>query len=72
MQTVISWTEAYPAIHHLELEVFTDNFRAISLYLKLGFVVEGTKRKACRKHGEFKDSYMMALLVEDEEPATIE
>lgn len=65
MQALINWATTHPSVHRIELEVFTDNFRAINLYVQLGFVVEGTKRNAYRKHGTFKDSYIMALLLED-------
>jgi len=67
MKTVIAWATDNPIVHRLELEVFTDNLPAIKLYLKLGFVIEGTKYKAYRKHGQFKDAYMMAILFEGKE-----
>lgn len=67
IQAAVDWATSHPAIHRLELEVFTDNIRAISLYLKMGFIIEGTKYKAYRKHGKFKDSYMMAMLFDGKE-----
>lgn len=67
MQKVLDWATANPTIERIGLEVFTDNIPAINLYLNLGFVVEGTKRKAYRKHGKLKDSYLMAMLFERKE-----
>jgi len=63
MQAMITWARDNPLIHRLELEVFTHNTRAISLYLSLGFVVEGTQRHVYFKYGRFVDAYVMALLV---------
>ena len=64
MKDIIVWADANPDVHRLELEVFTPNIRALQLYLKLGFVIEGTRHKAYRKHGQFIDAYMMAILFE--------
>lgn len=66
MQAMIAWVEANPELHRIELEVFHDNIRAINLYLKLGFVIEGRRRNAYRKHGTFKDAYIMSILFERE------
>lgn len=62
MNAVIAWADANPMVHRLELEVFEDNLKAINLYLQLGFTLEGRRRKAYRKHGKFKDAYMMSIL----------
>lgn len=62
MQQVLAWAEHNPVVLRLELEVFSDNLRAINIYLKLGFVIEGLRRNAYRKHYEFKHAYMMAIL----------
>ncbi len=62
MNAIIAWAEANPMVHRLELEVFTDNIKAINLYIQLGFIVEGTRRNAFVKYGNFKDAYMMSML----------
>jgi len=46
----------------IELTVRVDNERAKKLYEKFGFSVEGLCRRHMRVHGEYKDSYLMALL----------
>ena len=48
----------------LELEVFSNNLAAISLYRKHGFEYEGTKRSARLLDGEFFDINLMAMLVQ--------
>ncbi|MGQ9855226.1 MAG: GNAT family N-acetyltransferase [Fervidobacterium sp.] len=44
----------------IELEVFVDNERAIKLYESLGFQIEGTKKYAAVKDGNYADIYIMA------------
>ena len=49
-------------LHRIELSVLTDNFRAIHMYEKVGFIKEGTKRQCNFKQGKFVDMYMYAIL----------
>ncbi|WP_163101272.1 GNAT family N-acetyltransferase [Peribacillus alkalitolerans] len=49
-------------IHRLELTVLAHNKRALSLYQKMGFEIEGTKRHSLFIDGEFKDEYYMSKL----------
>lgn len=43
----------------LELEVRTDNVRAIALYERMGFTVAGTYRKFFRLNSRYFDAYLM-------------
>lgn len=54
-------------VKKVNLTVDTQNFRAISLYQKLGFVVEG-KQRHDRKlaDGSYRDSYWMGMFLPDE------
>jgi putative acetyltransferase len=49
-------------LRRLELYVYVDNEPAIRLYKKFGFVIEGTRRGAAFRDGEFVDDYAMARL----------
>lgn len=49
-------------ILRIELEVYTDNGRAIKLYESLGFVIEGRKRMNAFRDGQYVDSYVMARI----------
>jgi RimJ/RimL family protein N-acetyltransferase len=51
-------------VHRLELTVMVDNQRAIALYQKMGFEIEGRKRHALRVDGVFMDEYLMARLLD--------
>ena len=65
MRYIITWARETGIITRLELEVFTNNARAIHLYEKLGFVLEGIRRNAFIKEGKYRDNMMMALLLNE-------
>lgn len=50
-------------IHRLELTVMNHNERAISLYKKAGFEIEGTKRNSLFVNGTYIDEYYMSKLL---------
>ncbi|MEA2218657.1 MAG: hypothetical protein QOJ35_1283 [Solirubrobacteraceae bacterium] len=52
--------------HKIELEVWPDNARAIALYERFGFAVEGLRRDHYRRRdGSLRSSQIMALLLGD-------
>jgi RimJ/RimL family protein N-acetyltransferase len=51
--------------HRIEMEIYGFNERACAHAERSGFVREGRKRKAYRRHGEWVDSVLYALLAED-------
>jgi ribosomal protein S18 acetylase RimI-like enzyme len=50
-------------LERVELEVFASNTPAIRLYEKVGFVVEGVKKKAHKLDGVYDDIVEMALFI---------
>ena len=50
-------------IRRIELEVFGRNIKAIGLYKKLGYEIEGVKKKAVFDEGEFDDMIIMAKFI---------
>jgi RimJ/RimL family protein N-acetyltransferase len=56
------WAREHTA-HRLELTVRVDNDRAIGLYQKMGFKVEGRKRDALRVGDRYVDEFWMAKLI---------
>ena len=51
--------------HRLQLEIYGFNDRAIAHAERAGFVREGVKRKAYKRHGDWVDGVMFGLLRED-------
>ena len=51
--------------HRLELEIYGFNERAMQHAERSGFVREGVKRKAYRRHGEWVDGVLFGLIEED-------
>jgi RimJ/RimL family protein N-acetyltransferase len=51
--------------HRLQLEIYGFNERAQRHAERAGFVLEGVKRKAYRRHGEWVDGVVYGLLRED-------
>ncbi|WP_280876983.1 GNAT family N-acetyltransferase [Streptomyces pseudovenezuelae] len=52
-------------LHRIELEVYGHNHRAPRVYEKVGFVVEGVRREASLRDGEWVDAILMGLLDRD-------
>lgn len=65
MQESIEWCKRNN-IEQLELEVVTKNDRALSVYKKFGFQIQGTKKRAMKyEDGTYADEYQMVLFFED-------
>ncbi|HEX6520932.1 MAG TPA: GNAT family N-acetyltransferase [Streptosporangiaceae bacterium] len=50
-------------LHRLELTVMAHNYRAIALYQRMGFVVEGRRSECLFVDGQFVDELYMAMLL---------
>lgn len=60
MTLAIDWARAHPRIEKVDLRVLSDNERAIRLYRKHGFVVEGCLARAVRyEDGRYVDDVLM-------------
>ena len=60
MEALLDLADNWLMLKRVELCVFTENERAVKLYQRLGFVIEGTKKFAAARHGIYADEYMMA------------
>lgn len=60
MQALCDYADRWAQVLRLELNVFADNTRAIALYRKFGFVLEGTHRGYAMRDGRYVDSLSMA------------
>jgi RimJ/RimL family protein N-acetyltransferase len=55
----------YMNLHRIELNVFAWNASAVRAYEKVGFRMEGTRRRSAFHAGVHTDSYVMGLLDEE-------
>lgn len=62
LAALIDVADNWRGLKRLELSVFVDNERAIGLYQKYGFEVEGRALKAALVDGVYVDHFMMARL----------
>ncbi len=61
----IEWAHSTGVLRKLVLNVQVRNERAVHLYKKLGFEIEGCQaRGACSAEGEFLDVYLMGKLID--------
>jgi RimJ/RimL family protein N-acetyltransferase len=64
MQSLIEWAEKNETIEKLTLAVFSTNVRAIALYKKLGFAIEGMCHRDIKiPDGTYVDSILMYKFV---------
>ncbi|MFT9496284.1 GNAT family N-acetyltransferase [Anaerosolibacter sp.] len=65
MEECIKWCRE-KGVEQLELEVVTQNNRAISMYKSFGFQIQGTKKHALKYgDGSYADEYLMILFLND-------
>ena len=62
-QNILNWANDNE-VKRLELTVIAENKRAINLYKKFGFKVEGIREKATLKDGEYYDELYMAKIID--------
>jgi putative acetyltransferase len=59
MQALCDYADNWMGTLRLELNVYTDNLRAIALYRKFNFQIEGTQRGYAFRDGRYVDNHMM-------------
>lgn len=62
LREALSWAAAH-GLHRVELTVMAHNTRAIALYERTGFVLEGRSRECLMIDGRFHDELSMSLLL---------
>jgi RimJ/RimL family protein N-acetyltransferase len=61
-QTLLRYAFEEANLHRVELEVFDLNPRGIHVYEKCGFKLEGVRRQALFREGQWHDEHIMAIL----------
>ena len=62
METLLDLADNWLMLVRVELEVFSDNRRAIRLYERFGFQAEGVKRVGAVRQGRYADLQLMVRL----------
>ena len=62
LNEVLAFADGWLNVFRIELNVFAGNERAIALYRRFGFEVEGTHRAYALRDGRYVDSLSMARL----------
>lgn len=62
MRHLVDQADNLLKLHRLELYVLADNVPAISLYQKLGFNIEATRKHAAAKDGKFINEYFLGRI----------
>ncbi|TYR81507.1 GNAT family N-acetyltransferase [Priestia megaterium] len=63
MEELIDWAKLNETTTKIDLVTREDNARAIELYKKVGFEVEGRLRNDCYSNGVYYDTIVMGLLI---------
>lgn len=64
LEAIIDMADNWLMLVRVELTVFVDNEKAINLYKKFNFEVEGVKKKAAIRNGKYVDELMMSRIRE--------
>ncbi|EOU2462567.1 GNAT family N-acetyltransferase [Vibrio navarrensis] len=62
IETVTDLADNWLNVHRIQIEVNSDNERAIALYKKHGFVIEGEAVDASFRDGQFINTYIMGRI----------
>ena len=65
MSLAVDYGFKHGDLHRIELGVYAFNPRAIHVYEKVGFKLEGTRRETLLWEGEYHDEYIMSILETD-------
>lgn len=63
LEQAIARARAADVLRRIELTVYVPNTPAIHLYQKLGFEIEGRRRRTLYRDGRYHDDYVMGLLL---------
>lgn len=63
IKRLIDWAKGNGVTTRIKLDTRADNVKAVSLYLKFGFVVEGCLKNSTLLNGKYYDLYVMGMMI---------
>ena len=63
IRQVIDWVKENGITTRMSLEVRADNVKAVNMYLKFGFEVEGCRKNSTLLNGIYYDDYVMGMML---------
>lgn len=63
IRQLIQWANGNGVTKRLSLDTRTDNVKAVELYMKFGFIVEGCRKNAALLDGKYYDLYVMGMML---------
>lgn len=65
IRQVIDWVKENGITTRMSLEVRADNVRAVEMYLRFGFVIEGCRKNSTLLNGIYYDGYIMGMMLQE-------
>ena len=63
IRQLIEWAKGKGVTTRISLDTRADNVKAVELYLKFGFVVEGCRKNSTLLDGKYYDLYVMGMML---------
>lgn len=63
IRQLIGWAKGNGVTTRISLDTRADNVKAVELYMKFGFVVEGCRRNSTLLDGKYYDLYVMGMML---------
>lgn len=67
MEGILDLADNWLNLRRIQLEVYTDNLKAIRMYKKFGFKIEGLLKDFSFRMGNYIDAYIMARIKKENE-----
>lgn len=63
IRRLIEWAKGNGVTTRISLDTRADNVKAVELYMKFGFIVEGCRRNSTLLDGKYYDLYVMGMML---------
>lgn len=63
IRQLIEWAKGNGITTRISLDTRADNVKAVELYMKFGFIVEGCRKNATLLDGKYYDIYVMGMMI---------